>query len=155
MTARPLGTRWALLAPACSGAGGVALVLTGPSLAGRLLLMLASVLLLLVYRRLWRRQPGPALLAQATGASSWYAATLLWLAGFTVPEIVPWLATFVVATIAGERLELAHLGLPRNGTPWFLAALATLTAGATATALWPTVGTTGSTSTPAPSPRTR
>lgn len=135
-----LGTRWALLAPACSGAGAVLLVLTGPSLPGRLLLVLASVLLLLIYQRLWWRQPGPALLAQVTGALSWYAATLLWLAGLSVPEIVPWLATFVVATIAGERLELAHLTLPRHGVGWFLAALGMLTAGATATALWPAVG---------------
>ncbi|MEV1147362.1 hypothetical protein, partial [Micromonospora sp. NPDC049799] len=135
-----LGARWALLAPACAGAGGLALVLTGPSLPGRLLLMTASVLLLLIYRHLWRRQPGPALLAQATGALSWYAATLLWLSGFGVPEIVPWLATFVVATIAGERLELAHLTLPRHGEHWFLAALGALTVGTTATALWPSVG---------------
>ncbi|MEH0843322.1 hypothetical protein V6U81_13145 [Micromonospora sp. CPCC 205711] len=135
-----LRARWALLAPACSGAGGLALVLTGPSLPGRLLLMTASVLLLLIYWQLWRRQPGPALLAQATGALSWYAATLLWLAGFGVPEIVPWLATFVVATIAGERLELAHLTLTRHGERWFLAALGALTAGVTATALWPSVG---------------
>ncbi|MER6590712.1 hypothetical protein ABT214_02350 [Micromonospora purpureochromogenes] len=135
-----LRARWALLAPACSGAGAMALVLTGPNLAGRLLIMLASVLLLLIYRQLWRRQPGPALLAQGLGALAWYAATLLWLAGFNVPEIVPWLATFVVATIAGERLELAHLALPAHGVRWFLAALAALTAGATAAALWPRGG---------------
>ncbi|MFD2767999.1 hypothetical protein [Micromonospora eburnea] len=136
-----LGSRRALLAPACSGAGAVTLVLTGPTLAGRLLLMLAGVLLLLIYRRLWQRQPGASLLAQGLGAFAWYAATLLWLAGSTVPEIVPWLATFVVATIAGERLELAHLALPRHGVPWFSAALGVLTAGATASTLWPAAGT--------------
>ncbi|KKK01521.1 hypothetical protein [Micromonospora sp. HK10] len=135
-----LGTRWALSAPACSGAGGVALLLSGPSLAARLLLMLAAVLLLLVYRRLWHRQPGPSLLAQGLGAFAWYAATLLWLAGAAVPEIVPWLATFVVATIAGERLELAHLALPPHGVRWFLVALGALTAGVTATVLWPDAG---------------
>ncbi|MFJ8581072.1 hypothetical protein [Micromonospora sp. NPDC093277] len=135
-----LGTRRALLAPACAGAGAVTLVLTGPTLAGQVLLMLAAVLLLLIYRRLWQRQPGPSLLAQGLGAFAWYAATLLWLAGSAVPEFVPWLATFVVATIAGERLELAHLALPRHGVPWFLAALGALTAGVTASSLWPAVG---------------
>ncbi|MFG2053200.1 hypothetical protein ACGFI9_04130 [Micromonospora sp. NPDC048930] len=135
-----LGSRWALLAPACSGVAALTLVLTGPTLAARLLLMLAAVLLLLIYRRLWQRQPGPALLAQGLGAFAWYAATLLWLAGATVPEFVPWLATFVVATIAGERLELAHLALPRYGVPWFGAALGALTAGVTASTLWPGVG---------------
>ncbi|MCW3844788.1 hypothetical protein ONA70_32385 [Micromonospora yasonensis] len=135
-----LGARWALLAPGCSAAGGVALLLTGPSHPARLLLMLAAVLLLLVYRQLWRRQPGPALLAQGLGALAWYAAVLLWLAGAAVPETVPWLATFVVATIAGERLDLAQLALPPSGVRWFLAALGALTAGVTATALWPDTG---------------
>jgi hypothetical protein len=135
-----LGARWALLAPACSGAGALALLSTGPSLPARLLLMLAAVLLLAVYRRLWRRQPGPALLAQGVGAFAWYAATLLWLAGTPVPELVPWLTTFVVATIAWERLELAHLALPPHGVGWFLAALGALTAGAVAGDLWPAAG---------------
>lgn len=135
-----LGTRWALLAPACSGTGGLLLVLTGPGLAARILLMAASVALLAVYRELWRRQPGVALLAQAAGAMSWYAAALLWLAGFPVAQTVPWLVGFVVATIAGERLELAHVAMHPHGQRWFLTALAALMAGATATNLWPDAG---------------
>ncbi|MEQ4305275.1 hypothetical protein ABNF97_28510 [Plantactinospora sp. B6F1] len=136
-----LGARWALLAPACSGSGALVLVATGPGLAGKTLLVMASVLLLGIYRALWRRQPGVALLAQGCGAVGWYAATLLWLAGFPVAETVPWLAVFVVATIAGERLELAHVGLSgRNAERWFLAALAAMLAGATAATLWPVVG---------------
>ncbi|GAA0711852.1 hypothetical protein [Dactylosporangium roseum] len=137
-----LGTRWAFAAPGCAGAGGLALVATGPTLPGKLLLATAGVLLLAVYRALWRRQPGAALLAQATGAFAWYAATLLWLAGLPIPDLVPWLATFLIATIAGERLELAHVALtgPRPQR-WFLAALAALIAGTTAATLWPTAGT--------------
>jgi hypothetical protein len=136
-----LGARWAFAAPACSGAGGLVLVVTGPSLAGKLLLATAGVLLLGVYRWLWHRQPGVALLAQAAGAFAWYAATLLWLAGLSVPALVPWLATFVVATIAGERLELAHIGLTGpTGERWFLAALAVVVGGATAATVWPEVG---------------
>lgn len=136
-----LGARWALLAPACSGLGGLVLVTTGASLAAKALLMVASVVLLAIYRALWRRQPGAALLAQAAGAFGWYAATLLWLAGYPIPEIVPWLAVFVVATIAGERLELAHVALRHPyAERWFLAALAALLIGATATTLWPATG---------------
>lgn len=136
-----LGARWGFAAPAAAGAGGLALVVAGPSLPGKLLLAAAGVLLLGVYRALWRRGPGEALLAQAAGAFAWYAATLLWLAGVPVAEVVPWLATFLVATIAGERLELAHLGLAGPAPArWFLAALAALIGGATATALWPTAG---------------
>ena len=137
-----LGARWALLAPGCSGLGGLTLLVTGPTLAGKALLMTASVVLLGVYRALWRRQPGVALLAQAAGAFAWYAATLLWLAGFAVADIVPWLAVFVVATIAGERLELAHVALlDGRAERWFLAALAALTAGAAAATVRPAGGT--------------
>ncbi|WP_433531633.1 hypothetical protein ACQPYA_05950 [Micromonospora sp. CA-263727] len=136
-----LGARWALLAPACSGLGGLVLVAAGPGLAGKALLMAGSVILLGIYRALWRRQPGVALLAQATGAFAWYAATLLWLAGYSVAETVPWLTVFVVATIAGERLELAHVALRHPHTErWFLTVLAALLAGATATTLWPSTG---------------
>ncbi|MEV0130995.1 hypothetical protein AB0H83_21340 [Dactylosporangium sp. NPDC050688] len=139
--AAALGTRWALAAPGCSGAGGLVLVVAGPVLPGKLLLATGGVLLLAVYRALWRRQPGVALLAQATGAFAWYAATILWLAGLPIPELVPWLATFLTATIAGERLELAHVGLTGPAPQrWFLAALAALVAGATATTLWPVAG---------------
>ncbi|GIE54268.1 hypothetical protein Ani05nite_78020 [Amorphoplanes nipponensis] len=136
-----LGARWALLAPACSGAGALVLVATGPGPVGQVLLMTASVLLLGGYRALWRRGPGVALLAQGCGAFAWYAATLLWLAGFAIAEIVPWLAVFVVATIAGERLELTHVApRHRHAERWFLAALAALVAGATAASLWPAAG---------------
>ncbi|MGC1214058.1 MAG: hypothetical protein WA890_22705 [Micromonospora sp.] len=136
-----LGARWALLAPTCSGLGALLLVLTGAGLAAKLLLMTAAVALLGIYRALWHRQPGVALLAQAAGAFGWYAATLLWLAGFPVARTLPWLVTFVVATILGERLELAHVALSPAGSRWCLAALAALTAGATATLLWAGPGT--------------
>ncbi len=136
-----LGTSWALAAPACSGAGGIVLVAIGPALAAKLLLATAAVLLLAIYRALWRRQESVALLAQAAGAFAWYAAVLLWLGGMPVPELVPWMATFVVATIAGERVELARVRLTGPGTQrWFLVALAALAAGATAATLWPRAG---------------
>jgi hypothetical protein len=136
-----LGARWAVLAPACAAAGGLTLIATGPGVAGKTLLMVASVALLAVYRALWRRQPGTALLAQGCGAFGWYAATLLWLAGYSIAEIVPWMTVFVVATIAGERLELAHV-VPagRHAERWFLTALAVVVTGALATVLWPSAG---------------
>ncbi len=142
-----LGARWALIAPACSALGGITLLATGPTLAGQLLLAAAGVALLAVYAALWRRQASVALLTQAAGAFCWYAAALLWLAGFAVNEIVPWLAGFAILTIAGERLELAHVGLvprasgsPRSAQRWFLAAAATVLAGAVASLLWPRPG---------------
>ncbi len=135
-----LGAWWGLIGPACSGLGALVLLAGGPALPGRLLLSAAAVVLLGVYLRLWRRQPGVALLAQAAGALCWYAATLLWLGGFPVNQIVPWLAGFVVLTIAGERLELAHVGRTNLAQSWFVAAAAGVLAGAVASLLWPRPG---------------
>lgn len=135
-----LGTRWALLAPGCAGAGGLVLVITGPTLTGRLLLLAGGVAMLAVYGALWRRQESVALLGQIAGAFAWAAATLLWSAGFGIAEILPWLAGFVVLTIAGERLELARIALPPAAEPRFLAVLAALVVATTATTLWPQTG---------------
>jgi len=136
-----LGARWGLLAPAFSGLGALVLVLTGPGLGGKLLVAASGGLLLGIYRALWGRQPSAALIAQAAGAFAWYVGALLWLAGTPVPDLIPWLCAFVVATIAGERLELTHLTLRGAAVErWFLAVLAALIAGATVTMLWPESG---------------
>jgi len=137
-----LGRRWAFLAPACSGVGALLLLAAGPGWVGKAAMMVASVVLLGVYRALWARQQSVAPLAQASGAFGWYAATLLWLAGFPIGDTVPWMVVFVVATIAGERRELAHVALlPAHAERWFLAAVAALPVAATATAVWPRAGT--------------
>jgi hypothetical protein len=47
----------------------------------------------------------------AAGGLCWYVATVLWLGGWSVPRLVPWLAGFLVFTILGERLELARVAL--------------------------------------------
>jgi hypothetical protein len=135
-----LGARWALSAPGCTAAGALVLVVTGPTLVGQVLLAGAGAALLMVYVALWRRQPSVALLAQAGGAFAWYAAALLWLGGFEVAEVVPWLAGFVVLTIAGERLELARVGIGRSAERWFLGALAAVVVGLAASMLWPGAG---------------
>lgn len=107
-----LARPWGFLAPASAGLGGVAVVL-GQALAGRLLLCVASILLVVVYVVVHRVQPAFHLRVMSAGAVCWYVATVLWLAGWTVPRLVPWLAGFLVLTIAGERLELARVGLLR------------------------------------------
>ncbi|WP_432842848.1 hypothetical protein [Dactylosporangium sp. CA-092794] len=138
-----LGARWALLAPAGSGLGGLVLLAGGPGWAGLLLLSAGGAGLLAVYRALWRRQASVALLAQAAGALCWYAATLLWLGGLPADRVAPWLAGFVVLTIAGERLELARVALGpdhRGAEAWFLAASGAVPVGAAAGLLWPGAG---------------
>ncbi|GAA3633099.1 hypothetical protein GCM10023079_24680 [Streptomyces chitinivorans] len=137
-----LGARWGYLSPACLGAGGLLLITPGGLRPGGLLLVAGAAVLLAVYVRLWRRQPGPALAVQAGGAVAALGAALLWLGGLDVPRLLPWLTAFLVLTIAGERLELSRVGLlPPRAEHAFLACSGAVLAGAVAALLWPAAGT--------------
>ena len=145
-----LGARWALLAPGCSGLGGLTLLVTGPSLAGKVLLMTASVVLLGVYRALWRRQPGVALLDGR--AERWFLAALAALTagaaaatvrpaggtqlfGAGLLSVVAWLVVYDVA-----RRTVRATGLPRYIAVGLLAGYAWL---GLAGLLWAGGGATG------------
>jgi hypothetical protein len=121
---------WAFLAPAAAGVGGLALIAGLPATLGWSLLCLASVVLIVVYAVVHRIQPAIHLSVMAVGAVCWYVATVLWLGGWTVPRIVPWLAGFLVLTVLGERLELARVAiLTPTSIRNFVAAAGTFTAG--------------------------
>jgi hypothetical protein len=65
---------------------------------------------------------------------------VLWSGGVPVAHLLPWLAGFVVLTIAGERLELARIAMgPAAGTRLVQLA-ACLTVGVVAALLWPDLG---------------
>lgn len=100
---------WAFAGPALAGAGGLALLVGLPPVVGRFLLCAASVVLVVVYVVVHRIQPAVHLRVMAAGAVAWYVAALLWLSGWPVVRLVPWLAAFLVLTILGERLELARI----------------------------------------------
>jgi hypothetical protein len=53
-------------------------------------------------------------------------ATLLWLTGWSLPRLVPWIAGFLVLTILGERLELARVAAltPRSARQFLVGASA-------------------------------
>ncbi|MFF5207591.1 hypothetical protein [Streptosporangium sp. NPDC000396] len=104
-----LGRGWAYAAPALGLLGGLALLAAPAGPLGPLALTAAAGWLVAVYLTLLLRRPGWELLPQVGGAAAWYAGGLLWLAGGGVPDLVPWLAAFLVLTIAGERLELARV----------------------------------------------
>ena len=82
---------------------------------GRLLLCAASVVLVVVYVVVHRIQTALHLKVLAAGAVCWYVATLLWLTGWSLPRLVPWIAGFLVLTIIGERLELVFVIGPGGG----------------------------------------
>jgi hypothetical protein len=134
--------RWpGYAAPVGLGLGGLAVVSPLPIAVGQLLLVVGSASLIGLYVPLWRRQPADAVLVQAGGAVLATGAALLWWGGVEMAVLLPWLAGFLVLTIVGERLELAHVVvLERAAAPLLVAASALVMIGAGAALLWPTVG---------------
>lgn len=127
-----LARRWAYLGPLSAGAGGLALILGAPTVVAQALLGLGSAVLLAGSVSVFLRQRALFTFTLAAGAASWLAGNLLWLGGFSVYEVVPWWAGFLVLTIAGERLELSRF-LPPSPVARrvFIAVLAGLTFGMT------------------------
>jgi hypothetical protein len=136
-----LGRREGFAAPLLLGLGAVLLVSPAPLPAGRVTLALGAAGLVALYLPLWRRQRDDAVLVQALGAVLALGGAVLWIGGVPVPSLIPWLAGFVVLTIAGERLELARITMGgAAGSTLVLLAAAVLTAVVSAL-LWPGAGT--------------
>jgi hypothetical protein len=135
-----LRRRAGFLAPGLLGAGGLLLVSPLPLEAGQGALLLGTAAMVGVYVPLWRRQEDDAVLAQAFGAVLGTGATALWLGGVPVSHLLPWLAGFVVLTIAGERLELARVAMGPRAGDRLLLLCAAVVGGVVASLLWPAVG---------------
>ena len=124
-----IGRGWAYLGPLLAGLGGASAVLGAASiaagffLAGSLVLLAASV-------DVWRRQTALFTFTLAVGAACWSVGNALWLAGWTVYDLVPWWLAFLILTIAGERLELSRFLPPSPvATRLFALLLAVIVAG--------------------------
>jgi hypothetical protein len=135
-----LGVAWGYAAPTLLGAGGLVLLVPGTGRLGHLLLVAGTAGLCALYVPLWRRQRDDAVLVSALGAVLALGGAVLVLGGTDLPRALPWLAGFVVLTIAGERLELARLTMPAGaGTSLVLLGLA-VTVGVPAATMWPRIG---------------
>ena len=136
-----LRRRAGFTAPVLLGAGGLLLTFPTPMRLGQVALAAGAAALIGVYIPLWRRQRDDSVLVQAFGAVLATSGALLWLGGMPVARLLPWLAGFVVLTIAGERLELARVILLASATVGqFLTLAALITVGTVLTLLWPMVG---------------
>ena len=136
-----LRRRAGFAAPALLGAGGLFLISPAPLRLGQIALAAGTAALVGVYIPLWRRQRDDSVLVQAFGAVLATGGAMLWLGGMPVARLLPWLAGFVVLTIAGERLELARVVLLASATVGQLLGLAAMiTLGTVLTLLWPVVG---------------
>jgi hypothetical protein len=136
-----LRRRAGFIAPALLGAGGLLLISPAPVRLGQVALTAGAAALIGVYIPLWRRQRDDSVLVQAFGAVLATGGAMLWLGGMPIANLLPWLAGFVVLTIAGERLELARVILLASATVGQLLGLAAMiTLGTLLTLLWPVVG---------------
>ncbi len=135
---RPLG----YAAPLASGAGAASIVLGLPPVAGAWLTLAGGLLLVGTYAAFAARERSLHLGVQAAGAGAWPVAALLLVAGRPLADALPWLAAFLVLTIAGERLELARLGqLTVSKRRQFIVVAWVFVAGVTATLVLPDAGT--------------
>ena len=137
-----LRSRAGYAAPVLLGAGGLLLLTSfAPLWLGQAALAAGAAALVGVYVPLWQRQRDSSVLIQAVGAVLATAGALLWLSGMPLSRVLPWLASFIVLTIAGERLELARVSMLASATVTQLLTLACLiTLGTVLTLLWPVAG---------------
>ncbi len=130
-----VGGTMALVAPAISGAAGLALA--GGSPAAAWLLVAASLALIVLSLVILRRQLALHTALLTVAATAWLVGNALFAAAARLDASVAWWFAFLVLTIAAERLELTRLMRRRaNATPlllvvvaWLLAAAAAMTQG--------------------------
>jgi hypothetical protein len=140
---RAVALRWpgGFASPVLLGLGGVLLFSPAPIWIGQLSLTLGCAALVALYVPLWQRQRDDSVLVQLLGAVLATGGALLWLRGVPASDLIPWLAGFVVLTIAGERLELARVVvLDAAATGRLVAVSGGIVAGTVASLLWPVAG---------------
>lgn len=132
---------WAYAAPLATGVGALLLVSPLPMTVGIALQSLGLGLLVAIYAAVWHKAASTALAVQWLGAILALCGSLLWLAQVPTGALFPFLAGFLVLTIAGERLELAHVASPPPGAALALLVISIVVASTcAATLLWPTPG---------------
>jgi hypothetical protein len=141
---RAVATRrwWAFTAPGMFGIGGLAIMSPLPLPVGQIAFVIGAFFLVAIYAEIWRKQTSTSTAVQALGGVLAVMATVLWLGGASIPQIVPAMGLFLILTIGGERLELARISpiVDARAELWLLIPSLCLTASALAALLWPVVG---------------
>jgi hypothetical protein len=121
---------WAYVAPALSAVGAVALIAGVPTFAG-VVFLLAGIGLTFNSGTVAARQPALFTVILTVGAACWVGGTLVWLSGAPAPQVAGWWLSFLVLTVAAERLELSRLlSPPRSSQVTFVLAIALIIVGA-------------------------
>lgn len=103
-----LARGWAYVGPLAAALGGLLLIAGGPLRVGQAAVLAGGAVLALAAVAAHRTQPMLHSRVMVVGALLGAVGSALWTAGLPVPSVVPWWLTFLVLTIAGERLELSR-----------------------------------------------
>lgn len=109
-----LGRNWAYGVVGLAALGSVLLLAQAPVKVAALLFSSAGVGLAAIFMTIYRIRPGRATAVLLAGSLAWLGGNLAWLAGQPLVRVVPCWVSFLALTIAGERLELAHLRPARS-----------------------------------------
>lgn len=104
--------RWPYLAPAISMMAAAHLIAGGGPVVGSALFSLASALFVAVTIRITSLRPEPFTVLLMLGAFGWLSGNVAWLAGRSIPQVLPLWMVFPALTIVGERLDLARFQRP-------------------------------------------
>lgn len=105
------GAAWSYGAPAISALGALALILGAPTLA-MLCFLAAAAIMTAASCVLQLRHPALPMALLCIASACWAIGSLVALAGFAMSDAVGWWLTFLILTIAAERLELSRLLAP-------------------------------------------
>lgn len=129
-----LGKRWVWIGPVASGLAVVMIVAGVPVSVSAFLLVIAGGVLVGVFTSVYLSHPATHIVVMGVGAAAFVASAIVLSLGVAIPRVIPLLAAFLVITITGERLELAHLGVGRVGTIWFITSIVLVGVGSIAAA---------------------
>ncbi len=104
-----LGRPWAYAGPVLTALAGLALVAGSPQWVAPVLLTAGSAGLVAVFAVIVWDQAALFTVTMGLGAVAWFVSNGLWLGGAQIFAVVSWWMSFLVLTIAGERLELSRL----------------------------------------------
>ncbi len=100
---------WMYAAPLLNGFGGLVLITGWNDSLGALLVSAGSLGLVLIFIYILRQVTASYTITMALAALVFFIANVIWMSGWSIPRLVPWWCSFLILTIAAERLELGRL----------------------------------------------
>ncbi|MEN8238310.1 MAG: hypothetical protein ABFR53_03800 [Actinomycetota bacterium] len=118
-----IGKPWVWIGPVTSALAAVTIVAGVSVSVSAFLLIVSGGVLVGVFTSVYLVHPATHIAVMGVGAAAFVASAIVLSLEVATPRVVPLLAAFLVITITGERLELAHLGVDRAGTIWFIVSI--------------------------------